>query len=76
MAKMIGTGGFKRFFEFDGKRYIFHISRNDKVAAEKIADGLRKKGFNARTIQMFAGIGGGVGKWAVYKYPYKNPAKK
>lgn len=58
--KKIATGGFKRYMDYDGKRYEFSVSRYDKSAAEKIADNLRAKGFLAR-VENFGD------KYAVYK---------
>ncbi len=54
---------FKRYFEFDGKRYEIHAIRQKKANAEKIAESLRKKGFNAR-VKDYAF---GQPPWAVYK---------
>ncbi len=61
---------FKRYFEFDGKRYEIHAIRRSKAAAEKIAESLRKRGFNARVHD----YGFGQPPWAIYKRNGKLPA--
>jgi len=54
---------FHGYWEWDGKRYTICAIRNKWSAAEKVADGLRKKGWLARVLQYAPG----VDKWGVYK---------
>ena len=56
---------FKRYFNFDGKRFEIHAIRNTETRTRKLAESLRKRGFQARVIQYSPGSG--VQKWAVYK---------
>lgn len=56
---------FKRYFEFDGKRYEVHLIRHSRAAAEKIAESLRKRGFLAR-VSAYANIES-VRLFAIYK---------
>jgi hypothetical protein len=52
---------FKRYFDFDGKRYEIHAIRRSKPEAEKIAESLRKRGeYKARMINF-------GDRWAIYK---------
>ncbi len=55
-SKKVGTGGFKRYMEYDGKRYEFRITRRDKAAADKIADNYRKKGLLAKVQPYFSNL--------------------
>ena len=54
---------FKRYFDFDGKRYEIHAIRNTGARADRIAESLRARGYLARVVQYSRG----VSKWAVYK---------
>ena len=53
---------FKRYFNFDGKRFEIRAIRNNEDRARKLAEGLKHKGLQVRIIQYSCG----VPKWAIY----------
>ena len=53
---------FKNYFDFDGKRYELHGIRNTESGTEKLVESFRKRGYLARSLQLFTG----VRKWGVY----------
>ncbi len=44
--------GFKKYVNFEGKRFTYFISRPYKTTAETTAENLRKQGWNARIIRL------------------------
>ncbi len=57
---------FKRYLTFDGKRYEIHAIRHTKANANKIADSLRRRGFNARIVSFDALSGGEKPPFGIY----------